>query len=268
MNISALQIILIFVVAFIAAIDQFDLTQTLYQPIIVAPIIGAILGEATIGLAVGGTYQLISIGSMPVGGAQPPNVVIGGIVATIFAVTAGFDVETSVGMAIPFSVLGQMLVTLIFTLRSPIMQLADKAAEKGESAAITRITLTQMLILGSAFGLVAVLAAIGGEPAGAAIQKLFDNYAWLQTGFNVAGGMLRYVGFAVLMRIMLSGDLWGYYFAGFAAATIVGSIPSLAGSALLLLAFIGVAIAIAEYQNSVKMKSLGGSGNGGFEDGI
>ena len=36
--------------------------------------------------------------------------------------------------------------------------------------------------------------------------------------------MLRYVGFATLLRIMMSGELWGYYFAGFALATIIGSI--------------------------------------------
>lgn len=41
------------------------------------PVIGAILGDVQTGLVVGGTYQLRTIGNMPVGGAQPPNAVIG-----------------------------------------------------------------------------------------------------------------------------------------------------------------------------------------------
>lgn len=45
-------------------------------------------------------------------------------------------------------------------------------------------------------------------------------------GLSAAGGMMRYVGFAILLRIMLSKDLWGIYFAGSALATIIASITS------------------------------------------
>ena len=78
MGFSALQIILVFVWVFIVAIDQFDLLESLYQPIVSGAVIGAILGDLPTGLIVGGTYQLMTIGNMPVGGAQPPNAVIGG----------------------------------------------------------------------------------------------------------------------------------------------------------------------------------------------
>ena len=73
------QILGVLVVTFIVTIDQFSFLESLYQPIVVGPVVGAILGNMEMGLVVGGTYQLITIGSMPVGGAQPPNAVIGGI---------------------------------------------------------------------------------------------------------------------------------------------------------------------------------------------
>ena len=76
-----IQIILLAVVTFIFAIDQFSLTETLYRPIISCTIIGAILGNMEIGLLVGGTYEIMVIGNMPVGGAQPPNVIIAGAVS-------------------------------------------------------------------------------------------------------------------------------------------------------------------------------------------
>lgn len=81
MEYSIIQIALVFVVTFIAAIDQFDFLESLYQPIVTGAVIGLILGDLNTGLLVGGTYQLMTIGNMPIGGAQPPNAVIGGIMA-------------------------------------------------------------------------------------------------------------------------------------------------------------------------------------------
>ena len=78
MEYSIIQIALVFVVTFIAAIDQFDFLESLYQPIVTGAVIGLILGDLNTGLLVGGTYQLMTIGNMPIGGAQPLNAVIGG----------------------------------------------------------------------------------------------------------------------------------------------------------------------------------------------
>ena len=108
MEVNAVQIALIFIVTFIAAIDQFDFLESLYQPIVTGPIVGAILGNVELGLIVGGTYQLMTIGNMPIGGAQPPNAVIGGIMAAIFACTLeNMDPNLAVATAIPFAMLGQ-----------------------------------------------------------------------------------------------------------------------------------------------------------------
>ena len=88
------------------------------------------------------------------------------------------------------------------------------------------------------------------------------------TGLSAAGGMMRFVGFATLLRIMISGEYWGIYFAGFALATIIGYIPALNGSSLLLIAFIGIAIALYDFQTRVAMKAVMEKNSGGGEDGI
>ena len=49
--------------------------------------------------------------------------------------------------------------------------------------------------------------------------------------------MMRFVGFAILLKVMVSKELWGFYFLGFALANIVSASKSLEGSALVLLAF-------------------------------
>lgn len=146
MEFNAIQIILVGVWAFIVAIDQFDLLESLYQPIVSGAVIGAILGDLPTGLIVGGTYQLMTIGNMPVGG-RSPNAVIGGIMATVFAVSSGLDTTAAVGLAVPFALIGQYMVTLLFTAMSPVMSVADKMAEKGDTKGIVRLNYLAMGLL-------------------------------------------------------------------------------------------------------------------------
>lgn len=263
---NVIQIILLAIVTFIFAIDQFSLTELVYRPIIACPIIGLILGDLNTGLVVGGTYELMMIGNMPVGGAQPPNAVLGGVVAMIFASKLGFSVEQSLGASIVFAVFGQYAVTTTFALMSGVMAKADKAADDANPKGIAQVNYISMIILGSLFALFAVLAYIGGEAMGEALKAFSDKAKWFMVGLGAAGGMMRYVGFAILLKIMLANDMWGIYFAGFAAAAIFGNISATSGATLLLVAFIGIAIALYDFNINVKINSLGR--NGGDSDGI
>ncbi len=270
MDFNVIQILLVFVVAFIAGIDQFNLLESLYQPIVTGAVVGAILGDLKTGLIVGGTYQLMTIGNMPVGGAQPPNAIIGGIMATVFAVSSKLDVTAAVGLAVPFALIGQYMVTLVFTVMSPMMSVADKMAEKADTKGIMKINIIAMAALGALFGVVCVLGLIGGSAMGETLQALSDKYAWIMAGLGAAGGMMRFVGFATLLRIMMSNEFWGIYFAGFTLAVLIGYIPELGGSALILIAFVGIAIALYDFQTRCAIKAVAGSASvdGGDEDGI
>ncbi|MGX7013521.1 PTS mannose/fructose/sorbose/N-acetylgalactosamine transporter subunit IIC [Vagococcus silagei] len=270
MDYSIIQILLIFIMTFIVAIDQFSFLESLYQPIVTGLLVGLILGDVQTGLVVGGTYQLMTIGNMPVGGAQPPNAVIGGIMAAVLAVTLKLEPTVAVATAIPFSLLGQYGVTLIFTLMSPAMSVADNYAHEANTKGIDRLNYIAMIGLGTIFGLIVTLFFIGGATFGQTVVDAIPG--WLMSGLSAAGGMMRYVGFAILMKVMLSKDLWGFLFAGFGMATIVMASESLAGPALIILAFIGFAIAYWDFQIQTKFKRAAAEGSlndgGGEEDGI
>lgn len=257
-----MQVVLLAIVAFFLAIDQYSLTETFQRPIVACPIIGLILGDVTTGLVVGGTYELMMIGNMPVGGAQPPNAVLGGIVAMVFAVKSGMDVNAALGASIAFALFGQYAVTLTFSFMSYLMASADKAAENADPKGILRVNLISAAILGTLFAVFAVLAYFGGEALGTVLETYSAKLSWFMGGLSAAGGMMRYVGFAVLLRIMLANDMWGIYFAGFAAAAILGNIPATSGATLILVAFIGVAIAMYDYNTGIKVKENGGSSDG------
>lgn len=219
MDYSILQVLLVFIVTFIVAIDQFSFLESLYQPIVTGMVIGLILGDVQTGLIVGGTYQLMTIGNMPVGGAQPPNTVIGGIMAAVLAISLNLEPTAAVATAIPFSLLGQYGVTFLFSLMSPMMTVADGYAEEADTKGIERINYLAMAILGTTFGVIVTLFFIGGATFGQQVVDVIPQ--WLMGGLGAAGGMMRYVGFAILMKVMLSKDLWGFLFAGFGLATII-----------------------------------------------
>lgn len=268
MDYNVLQVVLVFIVAFIAGIDQFSFLESLYQPIVTGFLIGLILGDVQTGLIVGGTYQLMTIGNMPVGGAQPPNAVIGGIMAAVFAISTGLEPMAAVAAAIPFSLLGQYAVTLIFTIMSPVMGTADNYAHEANTKGIERINYLAMGALGLIFGIIVTLFFIGGATFG---QTIVDSIPkWLMNSLSVAGGMMRFVGFAILLKVMVSKELWGFFFIGFALATIFVSIPALATPALLLLALIGFGIAFWDYQIQTKIKNAApvAVAGGDEEDGI
>lgn len=262
---NIVEIVLLAIVTFFFAIDQFSLTEIVYRPIIACPIIGAILGDVNTGLVVGGTYELMMVGNMPVGGAQPPNAVLGSVVAMIFAVKAKMDINAALGACMIFATFGQYVVTLTFTIMSGLMAKADKAANEANPKGITAVLNTSMLILGTLFAVIAILAYVGGIAASGALQTLSEKASWFMGGLSAAGGMMRFVGFAVLLKIMLSNDLWGWLLGGFATALLFGNVEATASACLILVAFIGVAIALLDFKiTSIETKAA----QGGVSDGI
>ena len=274
MEISIIQALLVFVVAFIMGIDQFSFLESLYQPIVTCPIIGAILGNFELGVVVGGAYQLVQIGSMPIGGAQPPNAIIGGIMATVFAVSLGMEatadgVGTALGLAVPFAVFGQYVVTLTFTIFSGMMHKADQYAEEANVKGIRNINFLEMAVLGVLFGVISVAGLYGGSALGETLQKLSYDFSWVMAGLDAAGGAMKFVGFAILMKVMMSGEMCGFLLAGFAMSLLCSANASTSGATLILCAFVGAAIAIYDFTTQTKIKQNAGSGfAGGEEDGI
>jgi len=266
MNFTVIQILLVGVVGFIGGIDQFSFLESLYRPIVLGPVVGAILGNMDLGLKIGASYELMMIGNMPVGGAQPPNVVIGGIMAVVVAISTGNpDFETALGIAVPFSLLGQYAVNIMFTITSPLMARADDMAARGDAKGIELLNYGTMCGIGLLFGVLAVLGTVSGEAIGTWFGANLPQDHWVWAGLGAAGGMMRFVGFAVLMKVMISSDTWTILFAGFALATIIGA-TAIGGHTLTMIAFIGLALAFYDFQLNIKVKNAGGQG--GASDGI
>ncbi len=233
--------ILIAIWAGLAGIDLFNVLSHIHRPVVTGLVVGLILGDIKTGLITGATLELVWMGMVPLAGAQPPNVVIGGIIGTAFAILTGQDPKTAVGIAVPFAIAVQGAITLIFTFYSPLMHKADEFAEKGKTKALEMLNLSGMAVLFIFYAVVAFLPIYFG--ADAAQQVVNSIPTVIMDGLSVAGGMMPAIGFAMLLKIMLKKEYVAFLLVGFIVVTYFNL--SLIGTAIL-----AIAIALYDFYNN------------------
>lgn len=231
MDISLLQALALGLVAFIAGLDLFNGLTHIHRPVVLGPIVGLILGDLNTGILTGGTLELVWMGLAPLAGAQPPNVIIGTIVGTAFAISTGVKPEVAVGIAVPFAVAVQMGITFLFSVMSGVMSRCDKMAANADTKGIERVNYFALLILGTFYFLCAFLPIyFGADHAKTAIDILPTR---LIDGLGVAGGIMPAIGFAVLLKIMMKNAYIPYFILGFVGAAWL-NLPVLAIAAAAL----------------------------------
>ncbi len=254
-----LQAILVGIWAGIAGIEQFNGTESLHRPIVSGLVVGLILGDVKTGLMAGATMELAWLGLVPLAGAQPPNIVIGGIAGIVTVLVGKQSPELALGIAVPFAVLAQVLINLLFTAYSPIMHKADEYAKEGNIKGIDMINFSGPVVL-FAFNFLIIFALIlfGADKVGPLISALPEK---LVGGFKVASGMMPAVGFAMLLNIMLKKEYVPFLIIGFVFAAFLGM-------DLLAITLMAVAIALYDYytkssagKEQVKVEEV-------YEDGI
>lgn len=230
--------LLIGLLAGIAGVDLFDGLTHIHRPVVIGPIIGLILGDVSTGLLVGGSLELVWMGMVPLAGAQPPNVVIGGVIGTTFAILTHVDPKVAIGIAVPFAIAVQGCITILFTIYSPMMHKCDKFVDQLNFKGIELVNYLGMIILFCFYFIVAFLPIYyGSETATNLVNK---SPQWLLDGLSVAGGMMPAIGFAMLMKIMLKKNYVAYFLLGFLGVTFL-KLPIIA------IALGALAIAMIDY---------------------
>jgi N-acetylgalactosamine PTS system EIIC component len=250
--------LLIALLAGVAGVDLFDGLTHMHRPVVIGPLVGLILGDVQTGLLVGGTLELVWMGMVPLAGAQPPNVVIGGIIGTAFAILTKAEPTVAIGVAVPFSIAVQGCITVLFTAFSPMMHKCDEMVKRGNWRGIEWVNYLGMITLFVFYFVVAFLPIyFGADAAGSVVQKAPK---WVLDGLGVAGGMMPAIGFALLMKIMLKTNYIAYFIMGFVAVTYL-KLPILA------VALGALAIAMADYFNQNRAQPQAAR-NVEVEDGI
>ncbi|MEI7524469.1 MAG: PTS system mannose/fructose/sorbose family transporter subunit IID [Mariniphaga sp.] len=209
--------LLITLIAMFGHLEDFLGTSLLSRPLVLGPLVGLVLGDMTQGIIIGATLELIFMGNIKVGAAIPPDVISGGVLGTAFAIMSGKGPEIALAIAVPVSILAEMLISGLFVFRPMFNSRFNRYAEAGNYSKIEWLHLASGLLKPVMMGTLIFLSL----QLGAGVMKTFLESipAWVQSGLQVAGNMLPAVGFALLMNLMFNSKVAAYYFLGFILAS-------------------------------------------------
>jgi PTS system mannose-specific IID component len=191
-------------------------TTLLSRPLVLAPLVGWALGDWQQGVIIGASLELIFMGNIKVGAAIPPDVVTGGVLGTAFAIISHKGVGIALALAIPISILAEMLLSALFVTRSVFNKTFTRYAETGNWRGVQRLHVLSGFVKPALMALVGFLAL----QLGAGVMKAFLDRipAWVNTGLQVAGNLLPALGFALLMNLLFHKRVAPYFFLGFLLA--------------------------------------------------
>lgn len=259
-EITMMQGIGLAIMALIVGIDFWLEALYIFRPLIVCTLTGAILGDIQTGLITGALTELAFTGLTPIGGTQPPNPVLAGIMTTVIAHSTGVDAKTAIGLGLPFSFLMQYIILFYYSVFSFFMQKADRYAEEADGAALGRLNLLLTAIVAVTYAAVTFLCAYVSQGA---MQSLVRSMpVWLTHGFEVAGGILPAVGFGLLLKVMMKTPFTPFFIIGFLFVTFIPV------QNLLPVALLGTAFAIYEYYNQQKKAAQAAAAPEEMNDGI
>lgn len=240
---SGLTILLIIIVALLAGMEGILDEFQFHQPIVACTLIGLVTGHLKEGIILGGSLQMIALGWANIGAAVAPDAALASVASGILMVLGlqggSTDVTTAINtaitVAIPLSVAGLFLTMICRTIAIPLVHLMDSAAEKGNIRGVEFWHIVAILMQGVRIAIpAAILCIIPPQAVTAALQAM---PSWLAGGMAVGGGMVAAVGYAMVINMMATKEVWPFFVLGF----VLAAINSLT---LIALGAIGVSLAL------------------------
>lgn len=208
------QSILLGLIAFIGNHDYALGTNMISRPIVLGPLVGIALGDVQQGVILGATLELFFLGAVSVGAYLPPNVLVGGVLGTAFAISLNKGTEVAITLAFPIALLVTAIQNVILSVIMPmIAQIADRYAKKGSYRGVEFIH----IIIGMSTCLISGIIVFLGYYIGSNRIENFVNKIpkVITDGLGIATGLLPALGFAMLAKMIMNKNVIPYFFLGF-----------------------------------------------------
>ena len=253
MDLNIVQIILVIIVAFLAGVEGILDEFHFHQPVVACTLIGLVTGNLVPCLILGGTLQMIALGWANIGAAVAPDAALASVASAIILVLGGqgeAGVASAIALAVPLAVAGLLLTIICRTIATAFVHFMDAAAKQGNMRKVEIWHVIAICMQGVRIAIpAALILAIGAAP----ISSLLNSMpAWLTDGLAIGGGMVVAVGYAMVINMMATKEVWPFFAIGCVLATV-------SQITLIGLGAIGVALALVY----LALSKQGGSGNGG-----
>lgn len=257
---SIISMTLVVVVAFLAGVEGILDEFQFHQPLVACTLIGLVTGNLEAGIMLGGTLQMIALGWANIGAAVAPDTALAAVASAIILVLGGQGVagiSTAVAVAIPLAVAGLFLTMICRTLAVPMVHFMDAAAERGDLGKVQFWHVAAIVMQGLRIAIPAACLLV--IPSEVVSNFLNSMPAWLTDGMSIGGGMVVAVGYAMVINMMATKEVWPFFAIGFCLAAI-------SDLTLIALGAIGLSLALIYLALSERGGSSNGSGGGGTGD--
>lgn len=195
----------------------YTFSSMLLQPVVVGIFVGLLTGNMQAAMIVGAGMQLVYLGvtSTP-GGNVPSDPALAACIALPIAVKSGMDANLAIALAIPFGVIGVFVDQLRRTVNAAWVHMADKHAENADTAGIMRCAFLWPALAGFVIRFPVVFAA---NYFGQSVVERFLAFMpqWLTHSFQIMGGVLPALGFAITIMVIGKKSLIPYFIGGYFA---------------------------------------------------
>ncbi len=254
---SVISMVLVVIVAFLAGMEGVLDEFQFHQPLVACTLIGLVTGQLVPCIILGGSLQMIALGWANIGAAVAPDAALASVASAIILVLGGQGVKgvsTAIAVAIPLAVAGLFLTMVVRTLSVACVHRMDAEAEKVNFRGVEMWHIIAICLQGLRIAIpAACLLAIPTET----VQNFLQSMpAWLTDGMSIGGGMVVAVGYAMVINMMATKEVWPFFAIGFCLAAV---------SDLTLIALGVIAVSMALIY--LKLSENAGSGNGGSNTG-
>jgi mannose PTS system EIIC component len=210
-------------------------------------ITGVIVGNIPLGLTVGASLTLLSLGLWTYGGATIPDFQTGAIVGTaVGALGGGF--AAGFAIALPTALLMTQLDVLGRAVTTVFIHGADHYVEDGNERGVSTMHLLGQLPWGLTRAIPVFLAVwLGAGPLQSLIQTAPQ---WFFNGMTTVGHVLPALGFALLLSMLPLRRYWPFLLIGFVLFAYL-SIPII-GIAILAVA-VGFLVNMVQTRSAVNV---------------
>lgn len=224
-------------------------------PVIIGMLVGLIMGNINVGLVIGGTLQLMSLGVAAIGGSSIPEYGVATIVGVFIAIRTGASTGTAIAVGLPVGMLTLELDVIIKIINNAFAHWSQRLLHEKKFEQMDGVFYLTIFVWMLKYVIPISLVVMFGTP----VVKLILNVIpkWFTDGLTIAGGMLPVVGIGMLLRYMPVKKYLAFLLAGFVLAGYL-KLP------ILGIAILGLAAAYEIYRiNSEKADAQAQGANSG-----
>lgn len=195
-----------------------------HEPLVAGTVTGFIVGDVSVGLSVGASLTLMSLGMHTYGGATIPDFHVGAILGTAFGIVTG-SIETGLAIGMSAALLMMQLDVFGRGVNTAFIHAADRYVEEARWSSVTA-----MHILGhTPWGLTRVIPVFLALWLGQDAVIAFTDWVpeWFMRGMQTVGSILPALGFALLLgqmpiRKYLPFLVIGYVLFAYLGVSVIG----------------------------------------------